>query len=225
MVTRMSPAGSARRPDDLIVEEPMTIQLDGERGDHHDAHAGPRLRARRRLVLHRGPARRRAGHRRALLRRRLGDGQRVQRRHRRDRRPGPDPDAPPRHHVVELRLVRQRSARRAGRPARAARRPAAGDRTSTCSVDPRVASSPARACSPRPARCMPRRRSTPTARSGHPRGRRPAQRRRQGRRRAAARRPGAGARDDDRWGCSSAAGRRSRWCRRRGPAGSGRSWR
>lgn len=29
IVTRVEPGGSARRPDDLIVEEPMTIQLDG----------------------------------------------------------------------------------------------------------------------------------------------------------------------------------------------------
>ena len=36
-----------------------------------DAHARARLRAGRRVLLHRGPARRRAGHRRALLRQRL----------------------------------------------------------------------------------------------------------------------------------------------------------
>jgi FdhD protein len=29
LVTRVTPSGSTRRPDDLIVEEPMTIQLDG----------------------------------------------------------------------------------------------------------------------------------------------------------------------------------------------------
>jgi FdhD protein len=29
LVTRVTPAGSTRRPDELIVEEPMTIQLDG----------------------------------------------------------------------------------------------------------------------------------------------------------------------------------------------------
>ncbi len=36
----------------------MTIQLDGDARGDDDAHAGPRLRARRRLLLHRGPARR-----------------------------------------------------------------------------------------------------------------------------------------------------------------------
>ena len=29
IVTRVTPDGSGRRPDELIVEEPMTIQLDG----------------------------------------------------------------------------------------------------------------------------------------------------------------------------------------------------
>ena len=29
IVTRVTPAGTRRRPDDLIVEEPLTIQLDG----------------------------------------------------------------------------------------------------------------------------------------------------------------------------------------------------
>src|ERR687898_974956 len=29
IVTRTTPSGRRRRPDDLIVEEPMTIQLDG----------------------------------------------------------------------------------------------------------------------------------------------------------------------------------------------------
>ena len=72
IVTRVAPDGAARRPDELIVEEPMTIQLDGTVVVHHDAHAGPRLRAGRRVLLHRGPARRRAGQRRALLRQRPG---------------------------------------------------------------------------------------------------------------------------------------------------------
>ena len=42
-----------------------------------DAHARPRLRAGRRVLLHRGPARRRAGDRRALLRQRLGRRRRA----------------------------------------------------------------------------------------------------------------------------------------------------
>ena len=156
--------------------------------------------------------------RRALLRQRLGRGQRVQRRHRRDRRAGADADAAARHDVVELRVVRQRPARRAARPPRpAARRPS----RSTPPSSPRcpTACSTARACSRRPAPSTPPPRSTADGDGpADPRGRRPPQRRRQGRRRAAARPatcrpPGAG--------CSSAAGRRWRWCRRRGPAGFG----
>ena len=66
----------------------MTIQLDGTVVSTTMRTPGPRLRAGRRLLLHRGPARRRAGHGRALLRQRPGVGERVQRRHRRDRRAG-----------------------------------------------------------------------------------------------------------------------------------------
>ncbi len=63
--------------------------------------------------------------RREVLRRWPGDRHRVQRRHGRHRRSCAHPDATARYHVVELRLVRQRAARRDVR----APRHAAGDRT------------------------------------------------------------------------------------------------
>ena len=50
----------------------MEIRLDGVAGHDHHAHARARLRAGRRLLPHRGPPERRAGHRRPLLRDRLG---------------------------------------------------------------------------------------------------------------------------------------------------------
>ena len=59
--------------------------------------------------------------------------------------------------------------------------------------------------------------------AAHSRGRRPPQRRRQGRRRPAARRTSAGADERSSSACSSAVGHRSRWSRRRGPPASGHS--
>ena len=91
-------AAVKRAPDELIVEEPMSIQLDGTLVADHDAHARPRLRAGGRLLPHRGAARRRArsrGVRYCATARAIDD--RVQRRHRRDRRAGAGADAPPRH--------------------------------------------------------------------------------------------------------------------------------
>ena len=205
-------------PDELIVEEPMTIQLDGivvsttmrTPGNDYELAAG--------FCLTEGLLAGAPVTRRALLRRRLGCGQ-------------PSSTSSP------------------SRPAGARPRPTPrlGTTSSSCGwcgsdqIDElldrlaplpptppfdavgagrgaRLASSTARGCS----------RSTGAVHAAaafdrdgtdhpHPRGRRPPQRRRQGRRRAAARRaacrrPGAA--------CSSAAGRRSRWCRRRGRPGS-----
>ena len=64
----------------------MEIRLDDHAGHHDDAHARPRLRAGRRVLLHRRSAGRAPVDRRALLRHRLGGRHRVQRGHRRDGR-------------------------------------------------------------------------------------------------------------------------------------------
>ena len=121
--------------------------------------------------------------------------------------------------VVQLRLVRERPARRPPRPSAAA---AAVRRRSTRPSWPRCR---ARVLDGQglfdPDRRRPRRRRLRPRRHGaaDPRGRRPSQRRRQGRRRAGARGRAAGDRAS---GSSSAAGRRWRWCRRRGRPASGR---
>ena len=160
-------------------------------GVDDDAHAGQRLRAGRRVLLHGRAPRRCGGHRCALLRERIGGGQRFQRRHRRDRGPGPGAGAPPGHDVVELRLVRARRDRRPRRSAgalaadRRDRRRCPGDdrrrrprRPGPVRVDGRRA---------RGGRLRPRRRGP-----GDPRGRRSPQRRRQGDRRHAAGAPAPG---------------------------------
>ena len=149
----------------------------------------------------------------------VGAGVELQRRHRRDRRSGADADTPARHDVVELRLVRHDEHRRAVRAPRPLPPTAPID-----AVRPRRrARTGARRTGPvHDDRSRPRRRGVRPRRRGapDPRGRRPAQRGRQGRRRAAARRPAPG---DRARACSSAAGRRWRWSRRRGPPGSARS--
>ena len=91
---------------------------------------------------------------------------RVQRRHRRDRRVGARADAAPRHHVVELRVVRQRSTRRHVRRGWHRCRADRADRRSSCSARCRswCSDRPA-ACSTRPAPSTPRPCSTATARS------------------------------------------------------------
>ena len=83
------------------------------------------------------------GDRRPLLRRRQRRGVGVQRRHGGDRRAGTDADAAARQHVVELRHLRNRAARRSGDPARAA----AADRA----VRPRAAALDSRRRDRRPA--------------------------------------------------------------------------
>ena len=85
IVTRVTPDGSSRRPDQLIVEEPMTIQLDGEIVSTTMRTPGNDFELAAGFCFTEGLLDRRAGHRRAVLRQRLGDGERVQRRHRRDR--------------------------------------------------------------------------------------------------------------------------------------------
>ena len=50
LARRFTAAGAVdegRRPDEVIVEEPLEIRLDGVPGRHHHAHARPRLRAGR----------------------------------------------------------------------------------------------------------------------------------------------------------------------------------
>ena len=116
------------------------------------------------LVLHRGPARRRARDRRALLRRRVGGGVELQRRHRRDRRAGT------RRAGAVARTtssscgwcgsdqIDELLARLAPLPASEPDRPRRRWRRSPtrCSA--------ARGCSGRPAPCTPRPRSTATGR-------------------------------------------------------------
>ena len=60
IVTKVTADGVQRVPDELIVEEPMTIQLDGTVVSTTMRTPGQRLRAGGRLLPHRGPARRRA---------------------------------------------------------------------------------------------------------------------------------------------------------------------
>ena len=209
-------------PDELIVEEPLEIRLDDQLVGTTMRTPGPRLRAGRRLLLHRRAPRRGARAGRPLLRHRLGGRDRVQRGDRRDRRAGAGAGAAAQHDHVVLRAVRLPDPRRARRPAGPA--------------------PPARALVP--SRCWP---ACPTAvrarqelfdrtgavhaaaafdrrrrGAGGARGHRPPQRRRQGRRPPAARR--ARCRRAT-WGCSSAGGPASRWCRRRGPPASRPSWR
>ena len=143
----------------------MTIQLDGDARGHHDAHARPRLRAGRRLLLHRGSARRRAGRAAsatAPTARRVDTDFNVVTVETGGLAPAPTPRLG--NDVVELRLVRQRAARRARRPPR---RRCRRRRRSTVDVLARVpgrGARPAGRCSRRPAPCTPRPRSTPTAR-------------------------------------------------------------
>ena len=148
----------------------------------HDAHARPRLRAGGRVLLHRRDARRCAGHAACATAPTAAPWRvRVQRRHRRDRRPGPAPT--PRlgnmssscgscgtEQLDDLcRTPRAAAADRAVRPRR-------------CCTRSRTPSRPSSSCSRRPVR--PRRGGVRSRRSvaRHARGRRPAQRRRQGRR-------------------------------------------
>ena len=162
-MTRVTPEGRGRRPDELIVEEPMTVQLDGVvvtttmRTPGHDFELAAGFCVTEGLLAGARP-------RRSLLQRRgQCAGHPSQRGQRRDRRPGPDPDAAPRYDVVELRLVRERPDRRVGGPARPT---ATDDRRSTrrCWWRCPIGSSPTSACSASPGRCTPRPRSTPPAR-------------------------------------------------------------
>ncbi len=154
---------------------------------HHHAHARPRLRARRGLLLHRRAAGLGAGGRLPLLRHRVGGRHRVQRGLGRHRWAGTHADPAARHDDVVVRALRLDLARRAGRPARTAHGHDA-DRARGAGRGPR--SRPRRAGPLRPHRGRARRgrvrRLRATGRGA--RGRRPAQRRRQGGRPPAARR-------------------------------------
>ena len=156
---RRSPAPSPRRGDrrGAAVDPPRRHP----RG-HHDAHPGPRLRAGRRVLPHRGPARRGRGAHLPVLRHRHGRRHRVQRRLRRHRRSRPGARAPPRAGHVVVRAVRIDLDRRAGRPPRR-RCPPWTARRSTCWPPPRTGCAPPRACSTAPARCTPPAPSPPTA--------------------------------------------------------------
>ena len=106
--------------------------------------------------------------------------ERVQRRHRRDRRAGAGADAPPR--APPRRAAGCAAATRSTSCAAASRRcrRRAVDPARRCSPPCPTRCSAARGCSPPPARCTPRRRSTARAGAARARGRRPPQRRRQG---------------------------------------------
>ncbi len=94
-----------------------------------------------------------------LLRRRQRVGEPFQHRHRRHRRAWPATDAAARQRVVELRLVRQRSARRADRAARPAP-PNGSVRPRRAGARPGRGRGRAADCSRRPVRATPRRCST-----------------------------------------------------------------
>ena len=112
IVTKVTADGVQRAPDELIVEEPMTIQLDGTvvsttmrtPGNDYELAVGF---CHTEGLLGDAP-----GDGRQVLRHRRRNRHRVQHRHGRDRWTGADADTTPRRHVVELRMVRQRPARR-----------------------------------------------------------------------------------------------------------------
>ena len=192
LVTVYEDGALRRRPDDVIVEEPMTIQLDGNivsttmrtPGNDYELAAG--------FCFSDGLLGGARGEGRAILRGRCRQREPVQCRHGRDRWEGPGADATTRHHHQQLRVVRQRLHRGAVRSSRTASDHSA-DRPRRAHRECRRRRSPVRACSRPPAPCMPLRRSPP---SGEvlidPRGRRPPQRSRQGGRSHAARRPTSG---------------------------------
>ena len=189
------------------------------RGQHDDAHAGQRLRAGRRVLLHRGTARPARRHRRALLRHgaAIDSAFNVVTVETGGRAP-PRPRGSARR--LELRDLRHRVDRRARRSARLAR--------------PRRRRSPLDVLRGVPERVLGAQGLFATTGAVHAaaafdaagevldraRGRRSAQRRRQDRRAVGCStercRPPASA-------CSSAGGRASSWCRRRGRPASARS--
>ena len=228
-VTRVSGVGRGRevqrRPDELIVEEPLSIQLDGTLVSTTMRTPGPRSRACRRLLLHRGSARRRVGARRAALLRRRRAGVGVQRRHGRHRGRSHRP-----------RRLGSATSRRAADGAAASRLDEMCAR-----LDPLPDGGADR---PRRDRLDRRRRVRRTGsvridrvgpcggsvrpvghRAGHPRRRRAAQCRRQGDRGDGPRRAECRRCRQRASGCSSVVGRASRWSRRPGRRASPPSWR
>ena len=145
------PAPNPRRGDrrGAVVDPPRRHP----RG-HHDAHPGPRLRAGRRVLPHRGPARRSRGAHLPVLRHRHGRRHRVQRRlrgHRRPRtgRPCPGSARPPRRAGCADRP------RSTSWPTGSSPCPQWTARRSTCSPPRRTACATPRGCSTRPGRCTP----------------------------------------------------------------------
>ena len=212
LVTGVTPDGSGRRPDDLIVEEPMTIQLDGTVVATTMRTPGSDFELAAGFCHTEGLLAGAAVHTVRYCGTGSAGRDRVQRRHRRDRRTCTDTVSPARHHLVELRLVRERSARRDARTTRPVARlvadPAVGDRIG---ARPR----PGRPGSVRRHRRRARRRRVRCRRRdrARPRGRRSPQRRRQDRRvhacsRATCRPQGSAS--------SSADAPASRWSTRRG---------
>ncbi len=227
-VTRVSGVGRdrevQRRPDELIVEEPLSIQLDGTlvsttmRTPGHDLELAVGFCFTEGLL----------GGASVLGVRHCSDSTTpahvVERGHGRHRGVRAGPHAPARQRLVQLRMVRQRATRRVVRSARPTpdrRR----DRPRRDRLDRRRG---VRRTGPlRIDRVGPRGGRVRSIGHGarHARGRRTAQRRRQGDRRDGPRRtrPPAPCRPRV-TGCSSAVGRASRWSRRPGPRDSRPSW-
>ena len=152
-----------RRPDELIVEEPLEVRLDDHlvattmRTPGHDFELAVGLCHGDGLL----------GGAPVLTCRYCGTGSavetRVQRRQRRHRRAGAHADAARVDHAVGVRAVRLGLDRRAARAHRAAARRARRGRSTLLAGGARARCGPTRTCSPPPARCTRRPPSTAPA--------------------------------------------------------------
>ena len=111
---------NARRPDDLIVEEPMSIQLDGTLVSTTMRTPGHDFELAVGFCFTEGMLGGRPVHGRPVLRRRQRASSRNSTSSPSRPAAGPDADAAARQHVVELRHLRDRAARRPVDAARAA---------------------------------------------------------------------------------------------------------